>query len=249
MELANLKFLNDCGLHSYVTLNDKVFKEFIEKGFRCVTNVSPDKLMSADIIRLVEKALETAVPAGAVSLGTLTDSLDSSAEYYLTDPIDISDYTQNRREVYPYNCLGVMENAILASIKSNSFPTGIVKSCRVGTALEGTYNLVDGMNYINHLNYENRKKAYEHAKLLLEPDGIFVMNGYDSVVGVKVRSIKGWNYFPSYEALWTKQQLIAELEENGFRIKFVIPTGAGLFDNLPQKYKKSPAEWIIAATL
>ncbi len=248
-ELANLKFLNDCGLHTYVTLNENAFRDFIEKGFRCVSNITPDKLMSGDFVRVVEKALENAVPAGAVSFGTLTDSLDNPADYYLTDPFDIADYAQNRRDVYPYNCLAAMENAIVASVKNSSFPTGIVKSCRVSTAVEGTYNLVDGLNYINHLNYENRKKAYERAKMLLEPDGIFVINGYDSVVGVKVRSIKGWNYYPSYEALWTKQQLITELEENGFKIKFIIPTGAGLFDNLPQKYRKSPAEWIIAVTL
>ncbi len=248
-ELANLKFLNDCGLHTYVVLNENICKDFIEKGFRCVSPVSPDRLMSGDFVRLVEKAIENAVPAGAVSFGTLTDSLDNPADYYLTDPFDIADYAQNRRDVYPYNCLSAMENAVVAAIKHSSFPTGIVKSCRVSTAVEGTYNLVDGLNYINHLNYENRRKAYERAKLLLEPDGIFVVNGYDSVVGVKVRSIKGWNYYPSFEALWTKQQLISELVENGFKIKFIIPTGAGLFDNLPQKYKKSPAEWIIAATL
>jgi hypothetical protein len=205
--------------------------------------------MSGEIVKIIEKSLENAVPSGAVSFTTLKDSLDSPEDYYLTDPFDISDYNQNRRDVYPYNCLAAMESAITASIKNSYFPTGIATSCRVSTAVEGTYNFVDGLNYINHLDYGNRKKAYERAKMLLEPDGIFVVNGYDSVVGVKVRSIKGWNYYPSYEALWTKQQLITELEDNGFRIRFIIPTGAGLFDTLPQKYRKTPAEWIIGVTL
>ena len=248
-ELSNLKFLNDCGLHTYVTLNDEACKEFESKGFRCVINLTADKLVSGELVKIIEKSMESAVPSGAVSFGTLTDMLDNPDDYYLTDPFDISDYNQNRRDVYPYNCLAAMENAVAASIKSNYFPTGIVTACRVSTAVEGTYSFVDGLNYINHLNYENRKKAYECAKMLLEPDGIFLMNAYDSVVGVKVRSIKGWNYYPSYEALWTKQQIINELESNGFKIKFIIPTGAGLFDNLPPKYRKSPAEWIIGATI
>lgn len=248
-EIANLKFLNDSGLHNYITLNEKAFKEFSEHGFRCMNFLSADKLMGNEIIRTIEKAMDTAVPSGAVSLNTLKEIIDSPDYYYLTDAADIADYSKNRREVYPYDCLSAMENAVSASIKNNYFPTGIVKSCRVSTASEGTYSFVDGLNYVNHLNYENRKKVYEKTKKLLEPDGIFVMNGYNSVVGIKVRAVKGWNYYPSYEALWTREQFIKELEENGFKIKFLIPTGAGLFDNLPPKYRKDPAEWIIGITL
>ncbi len=248
-EVSNLKFLNDCGLHTYITLSETAKNEFIKKGFRCVTDISADKLVNADIIRIVEKAMETAVPSGAISLGTLREAIDDFDYYYLTDAGDIAEYNKNRCEVYPYDCLAAMEKAIVASIKNSYFPTGIVKSCRVGTAFEGTYSFVDGLNYVNHLAYENRKKIYEKVKTLMEPDGIFIMNGYDSVVGIKVRAIKGWNYYPSYEALWTREQIITELEENGFKIKFILPTGAGLFDTLPAKYKKAPAEWIIGVTI
>lgn len=247
-ELQNLKFLNDCGLHSYITLTETTQKEFVAKGFRCVKNIAPEKLLTGEIIYTVEKALDHAVPSGAVSFGTLRDTLDNPDMFYLTDINDISDYHKNRCEVYPYNALSAMENAITASIKNSFFPTGIVTSCRVSTASEGNYNFIDGLNYVNHLNYENRKKVYAKVKTLLEPDGIFIMNAYDSIVGVKIRSIKGWNYYPSYEALWTRQQLINELEDNRFKVKFLIPTGAGLFDNLPQKYKKNPAEWIVGVT-
>ncbi len=248
-EIENLRFLNDCGLHSYITINENAFKEFSNKGFRCVTSITADKLMGGEIIRTIEKAMDAAVPSGAVSLGTIKEIIDSPEYYYLVDAADISDYAKNRRAVYPYNCLSAMENAAAASIKNNFFPTGIVTACRVSIATEGKYGFVDGLNYVNHLNYDNRKRVYEKAKMLLDDGGIFVMNGYDSVVGIKVRAVKGWNYYPSYEALWTREQLISELEANGFKIKFIIPTGAGLFDNLPPKYRKTPAEWIIGATL
>lgn len=247
-EIENLKFLNDCGLHNYVTLNDSAYKEFIDKGFRCVTSIAADKLMGNEIIRTVEKALDSAVPSGAVSLSTLKEIIDNPEFYYLVDAADISEYAKNRRAVYPYNCLSAMESAAAASIKNNFFPTGIVTACRVSTATEGKYSFVDGLNYVNHLNYDNRKKVYLKAKSLLDSGGIFIMNGYDSVVGMKIRAIKGWSYYPSYEALWTREQLISELEANGFKIKFIIPTGAGLFDSLPAKYRKTPAEWIIGAT-
>lgn len=247
-DIANLKFLNDCGLHSYITLNDNAFKEFKDKGFRCVLKTAAEKLMGGDIIRTIEKAMDNAVPSGAISLGTLKEAIETPEYYFLTDAGDIEDYNKNRGEVYPYNCLHAMENAAAAAIKNSYFPTGIVTACRASNAAEGKYSFVDGLNYVNHLNYENRRRIYQKVKTLLEPDGIFLMNGYDSVVGIKVRSIKGWNYYPSYEALWTREQLISELEENGFRIKFIIPTGAGLFDIIPPKYRKTPAEWIIGVT-
>ena len=33
-ELENLKFLNDCGLHTYITLSDSTYRSFVQKGFR-----------------------------------------------------------------------------------------------------------------------------------------------------------------------------------------------------------------------
>ncbi|MGN0613268.1 MAG: hypothetical protein ACI4JB_05145 [Porcipelethomonas sp.] len=248
-DIENLRFLNDCGLHTYVTLSEQSYREFTEKGFRCVTAVTPDKLMSGAIVRTVEKAMESAVPAGAVSYSTLQSMLDGADSYFMTDPEEIAGYIGERLKVYPYNCLNVMENTAAGAIKNNFFPTGIVTACRISKTTEGLYGFIDGMNYVNHLNYENRKKVYSKVKTMLEPEGIFLMNGYDAVVGVKIRALKGWNYYPAYEALWTREQLINELEENGFKIKFLIPTGAGLFDNLPPKYRKTPAEWIVGVTM
>lgn len=248
--LENLKFLNDCGLHNYITLNEQAHKEFEEKGFRCVNNISVDTLMSGGIVRIVEKALESAVPSGAISLTTLENIFDSSDKYYyLETPEEIAEYIGERINTYPYNCLNVIENAAAAAIKNKYFPTGIVSSCRISKTTEGHYSYIDGMNFVNHLEYESRKNIYARVKTMLEPDGIFMMNGSDAVVGIKIRAVRGWNYFPAFEALWTRTQIIDELEKNGFRIKFIIPAGAGLFDNLPSKYKKNPAEWIIGATL
>lgn len=247
--IENLKFLNDCGLHTYITLSDTSYKEFEEKGFRCVINMTADKLISGDIVKIVERAMDAAVPSGAVSYNTLLEMLNGAEKYYITDPEEIAAYIGERIQVYPYNCLGIMENSALNAIKKYCFPTGIVNSCRISKTTEGKYEFIDGMNYVNHLNYENRRQIYGRIKNMLGPDGIFIMNGSDAVVGIKIRAVRGWNYFPEYEALWTKNQIVDELERNGFKIKFLIPTGAGLFDNLPPKYKKSPTEWIIGATL
>ncbi len=248
-DINNLKFLNDCGLHTYIALDDNALEEMRSRGFRCVSQLSPADLASGKLVKIAEKALESAVPSGAVSLGTLKNMFDNFSDYFLTFPEDISDYATERRKVYPYNCMKAMENAVCTAIKNNYFPTGVVTACTLSKVSDGKYGFVDGTNYVNHLNYEHRVNVYQKAKELLEPGGIFIMNGYDSTVGIKLRSIKGWNYFPNYEALWTREQLIRELSDNGFKIKYLLPTGAGLFDVLPQKYRKSPGEWIVAATV
>ncbi len=247
--IENLRFLNDCGLHTYVTLSDAAYKEFEEKGFRCTSSIAADKLLSGDIIKTVEKAMDAAVPSGAISYMTLQEMLEGAEKYFITDPEEIAKHISEKSQAYPYNCLEIMENTALTAIKNYCFPTGILSSCFISKTTEGHYAFIDGMNYVNHLNYEKRKEIYEKVRNMLEPDGIFMMNGSDAVVGIKIRAVRGWNYFPAYEALWTKNQIIDELERNGFKIKFLIPTGAGLFDNLPAKYKKSPTEWIIGATI
>ena len=114
---------------------------------------------------------------------------------------------------------------------------------------EGIFDVINGMNFMNHLDYAGRKKIYARVKTMLKAGGLFVFNGFDAVIGIKLRAVAGWENFPVYEALWTREQLISELEENGFKIKFLIPAGTGLFDMLPPKYRKSAAERIVGVTI
>lgn len=247
--IKNLKFLNDSGLHTYITVMESAYREFESKGFRCVKRIAADKLLNAEVVRIVEKSMDSSVPSGAVSYSTFMDMFDGLNNIYLTENDEIEEYLNTRIESYPYNCLNVMEKSAEASIKNKYFPTGTAESCHIKDNPEGKFGFVDGMNYVNHLDYEGRKRIYSQVKKIMEPDGIFMINCSDAVVGIKVRALKGWSCFPLYEAMWTREQIIEELERNGFRIKFLIPTGAGLFDSLPAKYKKSPVEWIIGATL
>ena len=93
-----------------------------------------------------------------------------------------------------------------------------------------------------------RKELYNKARDMLNDSGLLVFSGKDPVTGIKLRAIDGWEKYPVYEAMWTSGQLISELEENGFRIKFLIPTGTGLYDRLPSKYKNIPSLYIIGAS-
>lgn len=244
-EKENLRFLNDCGLHTYLTTSEQAYEKLTAAGFRCVSHIIADRLMHGFVVKYAEKGMESAVPAGAVSFRGFMRTLEESGQTFIREPERFPDFISG----YPFNCLAMMERASLEAMEKHYFHGADVSKCLVSETDEGIFNLISGMNFINHLDYTERRKAYTRVKTMLENDGLFVFNGFDSVMGIKLRAVEGWEKFPIYEALWTREQLIAELEENGFKIKFLIPAGTGLFDMLPPKYRKSPAEWIVGVTV
>lgn len=249
-EIDNLRFLNDCGLHTYITLSDSTYRSFVQKGFRCVSLVSADKLMNGKIVRTIEKGMEASVPSGAVLLSQLHHINEDSGKIFTdaTEEIMRSEMLSDSDD-YPYNCLGIMEKTAVSAMENYYFAEKNITKCYISEIHEGMFNVINGLNYINHLDYSRRKKVYARVKTMLETNGLFIFNGFDAVIGIKLRAINGWDKYPVYEALWTREQLITELEDNGFKIKFLIPAGTGLFDMLPSKYRKSPAEWIIGVTV
>ena len=50
-----------------------------------------------------------------------------------------------------------------------------------------------------------------------------------------------------YDMFWTKEDMVRELDENGFFTEYVIATGPGLMDNMPDAYQKEPVSWTFGA--
>lgn len=247
-EIENLRFLNDCGLHTYTALSESVYMELIKKGFRGVALASADTMMNGKIIKYIEKAMESAVPTGAITLHHLKHILETEGKKLILNPLEASEYIGNNKE-YPYNCIDIMEKTALSAMENCHFPKGCISKCLISETSDGCFDLINGFNFVNHMDYINRRNIYAKVHSMLKSGGLFVMNGSDAVVGIKLRAIKGWENRNVYEALWTREQIISELEENGFKIKFLIPAGTGFMDILPAKYRKSPAEWIVGATI
>ena len=194
----DLRFLNDCGIHSYTAMNQDAYTALREAGFRCVSISSAEELASGNIIAAIEDGIENAIPNGAII-----------KNYFSASDITSTDLSQE---------------------SSNK------------------YDRITGFDYISHFEYKKRKELYNKARDMLNDSGLLVFSGKDPVTGIKLRAIDGWEKYPVYEAMWTSGQLISELEENGFRIKFLIPTGTGLYDRLPSKYKNIPSLYIIGAS-
>jgi cyclopropane fatty-acyl-phospholipid synthase-like methyltransferase len=140
-----------------------------------------------------------------------------------------------------------LEKTASAAIIKNYFGTPDITSSDISQGEREPVDFITGFDYISHFDYSTRRALYEKAKRMLKPGGLFLFSAREPVTGIKMRAVEGWEKYPVYEAMWTSKQLIAELEDNGFQIRFLIPTGTGLYDVLPAKYKNIPSLYIVGA--
>ena len=247
----DLRFLNDCGIHSYTAMNQDAYTALREAGFRCVSISSAEELASGNIIAAIEDGIENAIPNGAEKYSVISDLLFRAGKSFIRSNNDIIDFIMNNKlksEEPEIKCVNSLEKTALAAIIKNYFSASDITSTDLSQESSNKYDLITGFDYISHFEYKKRKELYNKARDMLNDSGLLVFSGKDPVTGIKLRAIDGWEKYPVYEAMWTSGQLISELEENGFRIKFLIPTGTGLYDRLPSKYKNIPSLYIIGAS-
>lgn len=247
----DLRFLNDCGIHSYTAMNQDAYTALREAGFRCVSISSAEELASGNIIAAIEDGIENAIPNGAEKYSVISDILFRAGKSFIRSNNDIIDFIMNNKlksEEPEIKCINSLEKTALAAIIKNYFSASDITSTDLSQESSNKYDLITGFDYISHFEYKKRKELYNKARDMLNDSGLLVFSGKDPVTGIKLRAIDGWEKYPVYEAMWTSGQLISELEENGFRIKFLIPTGTGLYDRLPSKYKNIPSLYIIGAS-
>lgn len=246
----DLRFLNDCGIHTYTALNTDALAALRNEGFRCITAATAEELSLGRIISSVEKGIENSVPNGALRLSTLTKKLETANTKLLCSSEEIVGYMLKKRsdnEDFCFNCVKSLEKTTSAAIIKNYFDSSDITSADLSQTPDGESDFITAFDYINHFDYKTRRTLYQKARAMLKSDGLMLFSGRDPVTGIKLRAIEGWENFPVYEAMWTSKQLIQELEENGFRVRFLIPTGTGLYDNMPSKYKDIPTFYIIGA--
>lgn len=248
--INDLKFLNDCGIHSYTAMNLEAFNALKNAGFRCITAASAEELASGKVISAVEAGIENAIPGGAEKYSALINKLDNSGIKFARTSDEILEFITKYRlddNDFNANCIKSLEKTASAAIIKNYFGDTVITSSDLSQDAAMQYDLITGFDYISHFDYKDRKSLYKKAKSMLKLGGLFLFSGRDPVTEIKMRAIEGWEKYPIYEAMWTSKQLITELEENGFQIRFLIPTGTGLYDVLPCKYKDIPSLYIIGA--
>ncbi len=248
--IEDLRFLNDCGIHSYTALNINAFNALKKAGFRCIASAAAEELASGRIISAVEYGIENAVPAGAEKYSQLEKYFENrEIKFARTHDEIMGHILRERAEAdFTYECIKSLEKTAAAAIVKNYFGTASIASADISQNSTEKSDLLTGFDYINHFNYADRKALYNKARGMLRQGGLLLFGGKNPVTGIKMRAVEGWGKHPVYEAMWTQKQLIDELEENGFQIRFLIPTGTGLYDQLPPKYKDITSLYIVGAS-
>jgi len=79
-------------------------------------------------------------------------------------------------------------------------------------------DLVYTTKFIRHFQREDRHRLYEQIRRALRPDGAFVMDAQNRAISLPHREKKGLERYPIYDVLYDLPELIAELEEERFRV-------------------------------
>lgn len=113
--------------------------------------------------------------------------------------------------------------------------------------IEEKYDIVTTFRYIRHFGYADRKVLYKKIRSNLKENGMLVFDVPNIAFEMKQRTITGWENYNIYDMFWTKEDMVRELDENGFFTEYVIATGTGLMDNMPDAYQKEPVSWTFGA--
>ncbi len=110
---------------------------------------------------------------------------------------------------------------------------------------DGKYDVITCFRYIRHFEYSTRKLLYKKYAEHLEDNGILIFDVPNIDFELQLKGINGWGNYNIYDVFWSKQSIIEELSNNGFKVKYIIPTGQKLMSNLPDKVKKLPMTWTV----
>jgi uncharacterized protein YoxC len=119
------------------------------------------------------------------------------------------------------------------------------KSNLLTADVDGTYNVITCFRYLSYLNYADRKAVYKKIFEHLSENGVAIIDVPNIAVDVPLKNTIGWQNFNVCETAWTKQSIVDELENNGFKVQYIIPVGQSLLTNVDENTKKLPVSWTV----
>lgn len=107
--------------------------------------------------------------------------------------------------------------------------------------IDGQFDVVTTFRYIRHYDGIQRKYIYQKIRKCLKNNGILVFDVCNMEYSMIDRKKAGWTGFNIYDVFWTKDSIRQELEENGFKILYLLPIEI-------EKLGQGPVTWTVAAT-
>ncbi len=89
--------------------------------------------------------------------------------------------------------------------------------------LKAEQDLVFSFRFWLHFHQEERDKIYAQARRALRPGGYLVFEALNRNIVLPLRKLLGMKRYNVYDHLYTRQELLAELENNGFRVRHLYP--------------------------
>ena len=148
------------------------------------------------------------------------------------------------------SCLSADSSPAMLSIVKERFgdkPVETMQADYFNDVIDDRFDAVTTFRYIRHFEYEKRCRLYKKIRSNLRPDGIFIFDVPNLLFEIPLKCATGWKHYNIYDVFFDIKSITDELEENGFRIKFMIPIGQGLFSNIPEKYRNQPMTWTVGA--
>lgn len=110
------------------------------------------------------------------------------------------------------------------------------------------FDVITTFRYIRHFEYAKRKLLYQKIKSNMTPKGILIFDVPNIKFEMPVRSQNGWDKYNIYDIFTTKEDMAAELEENGFHVEYMIAIGSRLMENIPAECTYEPITWTFGVT-
>ncbi|MEA3379000.1 MAG: class I SAM-dependent methyltransferase [Nanoarchaeota archaeon] len=226
--------------------NNNTVENYIDSRFKTPVG----KNMHINQVKIINKIIKKSSPKKVLEIacgpGRLTSEINGAFEGYAMDSS------------------GGMLKIAKKRIKNN---WEVFKGDAFNLQTNKKFDFVFTFRFIRHFKKEERKKIYSSIKKNLKPKGLLLFDAVNYNKSYKVRKRAGFHKYPVYDKLFTKKELIKELNENGFNViriynvlnHLYIDTaiskltsflhldslGLNLINLLETKKSNNPLEWVV----
>lgn len=145
------------------------------------------------------------------------------------------------------DCLGVDSSEAMLHLMKDRFKNADNLETKTLDYFQGDiqeqFDVITTFRYIRHFEYFQRKELYQKIKRNLTDKGILIFDVPNIKFEMPVRNQNGWDKYNIYDIFTTKEAMIAELEENGFKIEYIIAIGSNLMEHIPEECINEPITW------
>jgi ubiquinone/menaquinone biosynthesis C-methylase UbiE len=87
-----------------------------------------------------------------------------------------------------------------------------------------SFDAVYTLRFVRHFQLPERQRLYQEIRRVLRPHGVFMVDALNRDASYPYRVKRGLERYHIYDVLYRPEEILAELEEAGFRVVTIEPT-------------------------